>query len=179
MSDTKRGSTRKFSLSRRPLRSRSAPLPTVEFSPKLPPMHFGVGENRVVDFDAKAANARLLALRTRKRLRKPREAEAAMPQHLISLSVFSPIAIMRGDDWPPSPASPFTSLLLGQDRSDRETDGATDTKARLSGWSASARPKISPGTVSVGKAYTVYVPNNSLAGDKTSTKTSKKFFLAS
>src|SRR6266851_4757532 len=97
-----------------------------------------------------------------------------MPQHLdLTIRFLTDRYHGRGDDWPPSPARLYQALVAGAKTGAAGRQWSDCHKSALEWLELLGPPEIFARAAAIGKAYTIYVPNNSLAADKTSTKTSK------
>src|SRR4051794_20472080 len=100
-----------------------------------------------------------------------------MPQHLdLTIRFLTDRYHGRGDDWPPSPARLYQALVAGAKAGATGTRWSNRQERALEWLERLGPPEIFARTAANGKAYTIYVPNNSLGADKTSTKTSKAVY---
>src|SRR3990170_4346649 len=78
----------------------------------------------------------------------------------------------HGSDWPPSPARLFQALVAGAKTGSYSREWGADQQSALEWLEGLGPPNIFSRPYQTGRAYTLFVPNNSLAGG-VSTKTSK------
>ena len=78
----------------------------------------------------------------------------------------------HGSDWPPSPARLFQALVAGVKTGSYSREWGADQQSALEWLEGLGPPNIFSRPHQTGRAYTLFVPNNSLAGG-VSTKTSQ------